>query len=519
MRPSDDLYLLARSLSKSEKRYLRLTISVQQGETDYMKLLDAIWRQPVPDEKELLKQFAGQAFINRLPAVKNYLYHLILKSLRTYYAGQSIDVSLREDLHNVILLFQRQLYGQALKMLNRAKKKAVKYERFLICLEIMRWERKIANRITDVNVIRKQVKTMYQEIERTITAYSNLCYFENLSFTIRLIDLEKGKRVTKQDLKILEKIMADPVLKSEDRALSLEATYSFHQIHAESCFFRNDVEGYFTWCKKIVLFLESHPEFIEQDVARLMAQYNNLMIAQLRLNKLNEYVETLDKLKKLPLQFGSVMNNELLARNYLTIRKKELILYIYTAEFEKAVQLAESDKEELFEHLKVNSHYYAIFYPLIVVAHFGSENFSYAMQLLTRLLNDMPESGMGSFGYNPYVYRILQLIIHFELKNYDILPYMIRSVYSFLYKNKKMFAFEQVIMDFIRKKLIHTLTRKELLEAFSELRNELIKLQADPFEKRVFEYFDFISWVDSKIENKPFAEIIKRKLDCAVSPI
>ncbi len=37
------------------------------------------------------------------------------------------------------------------------------------------------------------------------------------------------------------------------------------------------------------------------------------------------------------------------------------------------------------------------------------------------------------------------------------------------------------------------------------------KLKTDPYEKGAFEYFDFISWLESKIENRPFAEIIKEK--------
>jgi len=46
---------------------------------------------------------------------------------------------------------------------------------------------------------------------------------------------------------------------------------------------------------------------------------------------------------------------------------------------------------------------------------------------------------------------------------------------------------------------------------FSKLRQELVIIAKDPFEKTILEYFDFISWLDSKNQKRPFAEIVKEK--------
>ena len=40
---------------------------------------------------------------------------------------------------------------------------------------------------------------------------------------------------------------------------------------------------------------------------------------------------------------------------------------------------------------------------------------------------------------------------------------------------------------------------------------ELKKFEDDPYEKRAFLYLDIISWLESKINNKPVADIIKEK--------
>ena len=66
-------------------------------------------------------------------------------------------------------------------------------------------------------------------------------------------------------------------------------------------------------------------------------------------------------------------------------------------------------------------------------------------------------------------------------------------------------------MNFIRKKIPKIITDKERIVVFKELKIELEEITKDPFEKKALEYFDFISWLESKIENKSFAEIVKEK--------
>ena len=107
--------------------------------------------------------------------------------------------------------------------------------------------------------------------------------------------------------------------------------------------------------------------------------------------------------------------------------------------------------------------------------------------------------------------RILNLILHYELGNSSLLEYNAISAYRFLYKSKRLYKLENIVLNFIRKKMHHIYTPKDEIEAFIELRKEFIELSEDPYEKKAFEYFDYISWLDSRIEKKSFEEIVKNK--------
>ncbi|MBI4931145.1 MAG: hypothetical protein HY841_10305 [Bacteroidetes bacterium] len=88
---------------------------------------------------------------------------------------------------------------------------------------------------------------------------------------------------------------------------------------------------------------------------------------------------------------------------------------------------------------------------------------------------------------------------------------LVRSTYRFLLKRNRLYKFEECILNFIRKKLSKIHSQKELLHSFSELKKEITQIMKDPFERGIIQDFDFVSWLESKIENRSFAEIVREK--------
>jgi hypothetical protein len=106
--------------------------------------------------------------------------------------------------------------------------------------------------------------------------------------------------------------------------------------------------------------------------------------------------------------------------------------------------------------------------------------------------------------------RMLSLICHYELGHTDILDYHVRSTYRFLISRKVLQQYHKYILNFL-KSLSANLSEKEILEQFKKLRSQLIPLESSPIEKRAFIYFDIISWLEGKIQNRPVQDIIQEK--------
>ncbi len=132
---STELFDLIQSLSKGEKRYFKVHSSRHTigEENKYVKLFDAICKQKVYDEKDLL---ANEKYVRQLPLLKKRLYHSILKALEVYHT--SIDAEVRKLLHQAEILYEKALYEQAKKILRSIKTICKENELLTYELEISR---------------------------------------------------------------------------------------------------------------------------------------------------------------------------------------------------------------------------------------------------------------------------------------------------------------------------------------------------------------------------------------------
>ena len=105
--------------------------------------------------------------------------------------------------------------------------------------------------------------------------------------------------------------------------------------------------------------------------------------------------------------------------------------------------------------------------------------------------------------------RILNLICSYESGiDYNI-DYQIRSVYVFLVKMNDMQQVQLEMMRFLKR--LNTIYAGDLKEEFRKLYEILKPYEQHPYERRTFYYLDVLSWLQSKVEGIPVAEVIRRR--------
>jgi len=106
--------------------------------------------------------------------------------------------------------------------------------------------------------------------------------------------------------------------------------------------------------------------------------------------------------------------------------------------------------------------------------------------------------------------RILRLIIYYERADEDSMERKARTAYNFLEQQENLGALQLTVLDFINK--LGNIYPQDIKKSFIALKKELEALKENPIQARALLYFDIISYLDAKIQNKSFAQVIREKV-------
>src|SRR3954451_8784124 len=142
-RNTDELFQLIKSLDKGEKRYFKLNVKRSDGEDlKIVTLFDALDKMDEYDEAVLLKKNKSIKK-QQLSNLKAYLYKQILSSLRLINDESNIDIQLHEQMDHARILYNKGLYLQSLKVLDKMKEMARNNEQLTYLQQALFFEKKI----------------------------------------------------------------------------------------------------------------------------------------------------------------------------------------------------------------------------------------------------------------------------------------------------------------------------------------------------------------------------------------
>jgi hypothetical protein len=185
-----------------------------------------------------------------------------------------------------------------------------------------------------------------------------------------------------------------------------------------------------------------------------------------------------------------------------------LTIYALTGEFEKGIELIPQVEEGLNLYGdKINNVRKAYLMYNNAAMYFSAGKYNESLKWINQLLNDVDidkSQDIYCFG------QLINLLVHMELGNQRLLPYAYRSTYRYLQSRNRVYKFENFMLQFIGK-IMKARDRDDENKAWLTFSNELKSIATEDFEKTAFEYFDFISWAESKLTKRPFKDIVVEK--------
>lgn len=512
MNPSSELFQLIKSMSGTEKRYFKVYSSkhIIGEQNSYVMLFDAIDKQKEYDEAELKNKFSGENFTKHFAWRKNYLYNHLLDSLQAYHLNLTADSVIRKKMQQVKILYDKGLYEQCRKLLEAIKEEAEEYENFSYMIEVCRWKKKLLYISSYYKMKKEDLLTVFEEESEIIKKQENFTAYSNLLHLLSYEYSRRGAVRTKEIQKHYNQILNTPLLKNESKAICIRSRRAFYNIHAIRYLFINiDYEKAYKYTKHHLQEIEKYPKHVEEDIHGYLTSLNNFIISSYMVKNIPAAYEGLDKLKNIAGNYKLKLTPNQEMKIFVRATLAELNIMSRTHNYANLNQLIAQVENGL--HIfkgKIEYGKEAIMCYNLAEIFFLHEEYKKALEWTNKILNEQSsevEQNIVSFT------RLFQLIIHFELKNFDLIHYTLKSTKRFLDKKDRMHSGETIILNCL-KNLLDSKNAEKGKAFLGQAYNDFVKLKEEnAYEKTVLSYFDFISWAKSKIHKKPMLQIVKEK--------
>ena len=505
-RSTDALFQLVKSLEKSEKRNFKLYVKRNSSSENLktIQLFDALDKMTDYDEPLLLKK--NKAITKQqLSNIKAQLYRQILSSLRIIKDENNIDIQLHEQMDYARILYNKGLYLQSLKALDRLKDVARDHNQITYLQQALFFEKKI-EALYITRSMQNRAEQLSQESDRVNDSLTLINKLSNLSLQLYSWYIQHGHARNENDVKSINLFFETSLPAEASSAKGFYEKLYLYQSHCWYAFIRLDFLQYYRYCQRWVDLFEKHPDMLPVETASYIKGMHNLMSAHFDLLNHEKLAETIKQFEKFARHKLVTQNDNNRILTYQYLYTARINLYFLQGTFNKGLLMVPHLEEMLKEYgLYLDTHRVLVFYYKIACLYFGSGDNEKAIDYLNRIINQKSDLRNDLQCYA----RLLHLIAHYELGNFDLLEYLIKSVYRYMSKMESLSKVEEEMFAFLRRSF--HVGAHALKPEFEKLLNKLKKYENNPLERRAFAYLDVISWLESKIRNVNVQDVVRER--------
>jgi len=502
----DFLFVLIKSLSKSEKRQFKIFASRLEtsSNTKFIELFNILDKSEVYDEKAILK--SGTIKKVQLSNLKSYLYKQILVSIRLNIPSQNIRYQLREQIDFAVILYNKGLYKQSLKILDKTKQQAIENDEKYMAFEIVEFEKLIESQYITRSIQGRADELVIQakELNYKNTISSKL---SNLSLQLYSIMLKTGYVKSDEEYKYIDDYFVKHISRLDQSKFGFREKYWFYNANLWRSFLVQDFLSCYKFATKWVTLFYDNTNMIFLNPVFFLKGNHYLLESLFMLKYKTNFKKYLNLLEETINDPRFPVNDNVASLSFLYLYNNKLNYHILEGTFAESEYLI----PEILNKIKIHNehldeHHEMMFYYKIASIYFGIEKYQECIVYLEKIINNKNlyvREDLACFS------RLLCLIAHYESGKDFNLESQLLSTYKFLIKMNDLHKVQKEIIRFLKN--LSNLYPSDIKKEFIKMRARFIELEKDTYEKRAFLYLDIISWLESKIENRKISDIIKEK--------
>jgi len=503
---NDSLFLLVKSLSKSEKRQFKLYAGRLGGnsEKNFMALFSILDKMDEFNEALILQKTKIKK--QQLSNSKAHLYRQILVSLKLNPSHRSIKTQIREQLDFSTILYSKGLHKQSLKILDKAKNTALQYNENNLAFEIVEFEKIIESQFI-TRSMSSRASDLISQSKKLSNSTVILSKLSNLSLQLYSTLLNKGYVKTDKDYDEVKHIFKSNLPEYKISELGLKERLFLYKAFLWYSLITQDFVLSYKYAQKWVDLFYDNPKMKKNNPVFYLKGINYLLESLFLIQHVTKFRSTLYYLEEEINQHNFLLNENTESLAFLYLYSNKINLFFLEGNFNNGIDLIPEVLEEMDSHKnRIDAHHVMVFNYKFASLYFGAGQYEKSIFYLEKIIHNKElkmREDLVCFS------RILNLVAHYEAGLDQDLDILIKSTYKFLIKMNELQQVQRKFITFLRS--LGDIYPHELKKAFIQLHKELKIYENHPYEKRAFIYLDLISWLESKIENISVETIIRRK--------
>jgi len=503
MAKTTTLILLINSLTKGEKRYFKLYSSLQAGAKDYLALFGLIETQT--DPKSIRAAYSKTKPRSSFEVSQKYLYRVITDCLLHLRSDQNVVNKLVTALLKTNILFEKSLYEEGFRQLTKIIEAAGKYELHWIQLWACRSELVHLSNLNFYSLTETELEQKHLRISELLRNAGSSHQLTSLYESLRHRLLYKGNvRTLQQKEELNDLLMSEVNIVSNSREEQVESQKTHLLFQAYYFITISNYQAALQTFYELNELLEQHNYLWADSPVDYLNTLEGILDSLHTIRRYKEMQYFLEKIRsiEMPALYLEVMAQRVLFRF-------ELVGLLDTGRFDKAEKLIDTYDDSLIKKLHLlDTSKQADVYLYIALIYIGKNDMSRAHYYLNKVLLQ------NKLFYSLPIYRtfrLVHLLVHYELGNHNYLSSETRSIKRALdINNSDTYAMEKLIFKFIENPEL--LKSSKSKSAFlSKLREDFFHIKEDKYSIQLLKVFDFITWIEAKLGGKNFATMLREK--------
>lgn len=500
MANAKDIHHLIHSLTKNEQGFFIKYAQMQGQDKAYMDLYKKLQEMPEFDRSQLAQSVEKESYKKHLSVTQNYLYKILLKSLRLFNEKRSIDATLHNLIMEADILEAKGLMSLSAQQLRKAKKIASEHHKFNAKIEILKRQA--------IQVVALKVRNMFEEVDRIYKELMDDIHSLKEEFTYRQLNhfmfvshRKEARNAPSVHAKLLKSINEHPILKQKKPPKSFFAqSFRYNLLYLNSRIKGNKNESH-QYARMINQLWEEHSVIRIGNQRSYKLQLSNFLGSSIVTKSIEEFEENILKLESLP---SYTLKDKM--ENFQAIAHLKLLFYLNMNRLEEAKALAPFIKNglEQFGNL-MNQARVTILYHNTLVLHFLMGEFEATLEWVDQILRKQrtePRQDIKTFA------RILEFVVHYELGNDLILDSLFISATRRLHKTRKSGKYEKTILRHFRQ-LIKAVDKSEKKACFQQFEDDLKPFaEASPKPVGIEE---MLYWLEARLTGRTIREVFAIK--------